>query len=302
MLQFISITAFYTISFTFTREELSITVFSYICSGLLVFIFINIVGLASYAGYGRLSFNESAKSLAFTCALPMSFLLFSFLDGSYLFKNLTGKKYIKYVDAVLLLAFLLVIFMTLARGLMLALAIGALLTVYLSKKRSSEYFLALIVFAMVYFAYTYVESMDMFRTERLVAYDEFETGNGRTAIWLHHFRNIVALGSQYVVFGPGPGNIARLSYTDAYAHSMILDYFFSYGVVGFLTFVIIEIGVLKKLFNKNSPVSFVIIVTFLIAYATHGGAANPSFFILQGLMVANVKGRCLNDKTKPINK
>lgn len=286
LLQIVCIFLFYTISQSFSRKDVSITIFSYICSGLLVLLFMYSSDITTYySETGRLGFGEHVKTLAFICAIPMVFLLFSLLNRSYLFSNMTKTTY-KIIDVVLLFVFLLAILMTLARGLLISVALGTLIMLIVSKKSGRTILGVLITFFLVIQAYSYVESLDVFRTERLFAYDEYASGNGRTEIWLEHITSMKELGARYVFWGVGPGNISRISNTDAYAHSMILDFFFSYGTIGFLTFIIIEIVTLKKLFDKTNTIPFVVILVFLIAYSTHGGAANMTFFILQGLMLA----------------
>ena len=268
LLQIISMAVFYTISSSFNQNDVAIAVFSYLCSGLLMFLFINTGGLLSNIDSGRL------------------------------FDNFAGKKYIRIVDIVLIVIFLLIIFMTLARGLMLALVIGVVLLSLLTKKSGKSIFIIVIGAVLAILVFNYVESLDVFRTERLFATEEYSTGNGRTGIWEHHFREISSLGSRYVVLGIGPGNVERVSMIEGYAHSMILDYYFSYGILGFLFFVIVEIVTLKRMFKRSNIIPFVVVVTYLIAYSTHGGAANPPFFILQGLMLANIK---VFDKCATIN-
>lgn len=298
LLQIISMAVFYTISSSFNQNDVAIAVFSYLCSGLLLFLFINTGGLLSNIDSGRLAFGENVKGIAYSCSIPLVFLVFSFLDRSYLFDNFAGKKYIRIVDIVLIVIFLLIIFMTLARGLMLALVIGVVLLSLLTKKSGKSIFIVVIGAVLAMLVFNYVESLDVFRTERLFATEEYSTGNGRTEIWEHHFREISNLGSRYVVLGIGPGNVARVSMIEGYAHSMILDYYFSYGILGFLFFVIVEIVTLKRMFKRSNIIPFVVVVTYLIAYSTHGGAANPPFFILQGLMLANIK---VFDKCATIN-
>ena len=290
ILQIISMAVFCSISSTFSQNDVSITVFSYFCSGLLLFLFINAGGLLSNINAGRLAFGENVKTLAYICSIPFTFLLFSLLDRSYLFDNFAGKKYIRIIDIVLIVVFLMIIYMTLARGLMLALVMGVVLLSLLIKKRGKSFFIIIVGALLAIVVFNYVESLDLFRTERLFALEEFETGNGRIAIWEHHFREISSLGNIiYVVFGIGPGDVSRISMIEGYAHSMIFDYYFSYGIVGFLCFVLVEIVTLKKLFKRSNTIPFVVIVTYLIAYSTHGGAANIPFFILQGLMLASIQ-------------
>lgn len=287
LLQIVCIFLFYTISNSFSIEEISITIFSYICGGLLILLYIYSGGVTTfYTETGRLGFGEHIKTLSFICAIPMVFLLFSILNRSYLFDNMT-KKINRIIEVILFLVLLLAVIMTLARGLIIAVLIGTLLMLVLTKKSGNTILGFLVVTVVTMWAYSYVESLDALRIDRLFAYDEFASGNGRTEIWLKHLTSMKELGFHYVLMGVGPGNISRIPNTmDAYAHSMIFDYFFSYGIIGFLTFLIVEFVTLKKLYIKNNVIPFVVIIVFLLAYLTHGGAPNITFFVLQGLMLA----------------
>lgn len=94
------------------------------------------------------------------------------------------------------------------------------------------------------------------------------------------------MGPGYVLFGVGPGRISRISNIGYYAHSTILDYFFSYGLVGLFLFLCFELIVLKSLFYNK--IVFVIAATFLMTYSTHGSAANIEMFLLQGILMASI--------------
>ena len=287
-LQIITMTVFYTIYASFERNQVPIVILGYICSALIVFGLMSSGGFTSFTDNGRLSFGEHVKDLAFTCAIPMSFILVSFIGKKFLFSNMT-KNYFKIIDGVLLALFLVIILMTLARGVILALAAGTALLLILSRQGTKSIIIFIVVASFVVYAFSYLESLDLFRTNRMMAYDEYVTGNGRMEIWTHHFKNMYEFGIQYILLGIGPGNISRISNTDYYGHSTILDYYFSYGIIGLVTFLLIELQVLKKLFRRCFNIPFVIVFTFILAYSTHGGAANISFFMLQALMLASVK-------------
>ena len=287
LLQVFSMSMFYVVWQTFNKQDVPIVVWGYILSALVAIGYMSTGGLEAVTVTGRLSLGEHVKIVAFICAVPFVFILYPFIGRLYMFSNLAKYRY-KIVDILLLIVLMLTIFMTLARGLMVAIAIGVLLLMMFLRKKKSIFFLLLIIMVAIY-SFMYIESLDMFRTERMFAYEEYESGNGRTEIWLHYINKIFDMGGQYILFGTGPGNIERISNMGYYAHSTILDYFFSYGIMGIITFLIIEYLINLKLLKSANKIPFAISMTFLLAYATHGGAANLTLYLIQALMLICVK-------------
>lgn len=287
-LQIISMTAFYVIYSLLTRNDIPIVILGYICSALIVCGLIFSNGFTSLMSFGRLGFGDNIKTLSYICAIPLSFFLFTLLSKTSLFRS-KNQVYSKIIDGILFALFLFTIIMTLARGVMLSFMVGSVILLILSRKNIKTLFIFILVIAVVFYAYIFIESLDLFRTDRIMAFDEYASGNGRTEIWMHYFERIYEMGAHYVIFGIGPGEIARISNINVYAHSTILDYFFSFGIVGFSTLIIMEIYILRKLIGCNFNVPFAVVFTFIIAYSTHGSAANTSFFMLQALMIVSTK-------------
>lgn len=288
LLQIFSMTIFYTIYTSFNKSDVPIVIMGYICSAVIVCGLILSSDLTSFTSLGRLSFGDNIKTLSFACAIPMSFILYSFLGKKNLFSNMANGFY-KIIEGVLLILFLLIILMTLARGVILSLVAGSVILLILSQKSIKVFLFFILISGLAVYVYFFLESLDLFRMDRIMAFDEYASGNGRTEIWEHYLKRIYEMGIHSVFWGTGPGDISRISHMDAYAHSTILDYYFSYGLVGFLTFLIIEFCILNKLFRYNSNIPFIIVITCVIAYSTHGSAANMTFFIIQAIMMVNLK-------------
>lgn len=286
-IQFVSMTIFYSVWKTFTEKDVPVVAFAYICSALAVLAYIWLNGFEDSIVFGRLTFGENVKRLTFICAIPLSFSIYSYIGRLSVFENLNSTIY-KLIQLFVTLILIVAVFMTLARGVFLALGIGVIVLLMFSKNKTKTYFFFLIAALIVFYISQYISSLDMFRVERLMELEEYSSGNGRTEIWSHYINRISEMGPQYVIFGVGPGNVSRISNIEFYAHSTFLDYYFSYGIVGLITFLSIEGAMLMKLYKAKNKIPFVIAVAFLFAYATHGGAANLEMFMLQSILVANV--------------
>lgn len=297
-LQIITMTLFFSMIVVFGPQDVPIIVFSFICSGLIVLCFIFMGEIENSMAVGRLLFGDSIKTLSFICAIPLSFYLYSYMGNLSLFgnNNLKWSGLLKLCVMIVLFSALL---MTLARGVLLSLIGGSLLMLFFTKRSTGKLFYYLFIAAIVMLVFQFVTDMDLFRMEHLTSFDEYSTGNGRTEIWADYINKMSQMGGQYVLFGTGPGNIERISNSGFYAHSTILDYYFSYGLFGFLIFTIVEILIMVKTFNKENIIPFIVVVTFLFAYSSHGGAANMQFFILQATMFANTKIKCYENIRYP---
>lgn len=287
-LQIIAMMMLFCTYINLTSKDAPSLVFAFICCAIAVCFFVFLGGLENNLHAGRLSFGENIKKLSSICAVPLSFLIYSFIGKIRLFSNVKGftAGVITIVISTILTA---VLFMTLARGFFLALGIGVGMVLLFSQHKTYTYFLLVIVALLFVYIMQYIESFDLFRADRLSNIEEMSTGNGRIEIWTHYIRKISEMGPQYFFFGTGPGNIARISNIESYAHSTIFDYYFSYGIIGILTFIIIEYQLLKRLFRNECKIQFVIAVVFLFAYSTHGSAANMELFLLQSILIASIK-------------
>lgn len=287
-IQIVAMAVLFCICVVFLPHDVPVVVFAYFCCALEVCAFIFMDGIDNHLIYGRMTYGENVKDLAFFCGIPLSFLLYSYLDGQNLFANNYNiiATIIKLFVTVLLVA---VVFMTLARGLFLAFGLGSIVLLFLSKNKAKTYFLLFIALVFVVYLSHYITSLDLFRVERLMEAEDYSTGGGRTDIWIHYLNKINDMGFQYIILGTGPGNISRISNIEFYAHSTILDYYFSYGIIGLIAFIFVEILILRKLYYDSNKIPFVIALTFIIAYSTHGGAANMNLFMLEALLVASVK-------------
>ena len=152
---------------------------------------------------------------------------------------------------------------------------------------------------LIIFALIYVTKFDFsgFRIERIFDMDELSTGNGRAEIWSRYLSIIQGRGLISVLFGVGPGNISRISNIGFYAHSTFLDFFFSYGVLGFAYIIFFEYKNLL-LVARNNRIFLPLLVFIVLCYISHGSSSNTVLFILQGVIagVSLYEKEQINDK------
>lgn len=294
ILQIIAMTIFYSTWKVLSKDDVPIVCYAYICCAIIVCIYIYMGGLDNNLMVGRLSLGDNIKKLSYICAIPLSFYYYSYIGRCKVFENANGT-FVKLLSLLLTVTLFGTLFMTLARGVFLSFGIGTILLLLLSRSKTKSLFFFVFVAALLLLVSQYIENLGMFRIERLFETDQYETGNGRTEIWAHYISRMQDMGSRYILLGTGPGNISRISNIEFYAHSTILDYFFSYGIIGLFIFILVEITVLVKLFKKNNNIPFIIVLTFLFSYATHGGAANQEMFLLQAILLASVKNKSYED-------
>ncbi len=117
-------------------------------------------------------------------------------------------------------------------------------------------------------------------------YIDEEGFNGRTDIWNYYWGLIRDGGLIHILFGLGPGDIKRLSYTmNMYSHSTYLDIVFSYGLVGGAFMVGGIIAAIIKTVKSKSIVLIAALAGLFTNYFSHGTVANFTFYIILALIV-----------------
>lgn len=234
--------------------------------------------------YGRLSFDGDIKIISVTVAVPIIILLSTKLNKKRLFQNYDFGL-LTYVICGVLVALLLA---TAARGVTISILIS-LLCHFITTKKKSTYLLRLLpiaIFVIVFLIYNI--DNPILRLERFFNEEEFATGNGRTEIWQEFFTIIWDRGPLAWLFGMGPGNISRVSSIGAYAHSVYLDFFFSYGIFGFTIVLISEIKVFKKVLVSKDITMLSLFVALILMYFTHGSSADIGLFSLQTMIFLKI--------------
>lgn len=225
---------------------------------------------------GRLAINDSIRELANAAATAEILLVFSFFN--------TEKSKGKAVKIIFLIAGAVILFLTLSKGALIAVA-GTLFLLLLRSdiSVSKKVLLALLFVVTVAVVMNYVGSSDDFRTDRLA--EESNGFSGRTDIWTGYWQAMKKNPST-LIFGFGPGDIKRLGLSEYYSHSVILDVLFSYGICGFALFILMLLSVLLKCILSKNKLALAMAAFSLLLYATHGVSTATSFYILLGSAVA----------------
>lgn len=284
ILMFLDIVAYIVIHRYCSKCNISSIIFSYfICAiGLNITVLINyFTGDINSLIYGRLNFEGDIKTLAILSAIPLSFILTTRMENKKIF-NIKINKLLVSLVAVL---YATTIFLTAARGVILALIIGIIIQYLISKNKGRSIKFLLILCIVILILYSVSIDSTNFRIERVFDFDEYASANGRTQIWAHYISTIYGEGILNIFFGIGPGDVARISESGNYAHSTFLDFFFSYGLFGFVSICWFEIFNLKKIYASKERYLLSITAILIVIYLGHGTAANTTLFIIQSLIM-----------------
>lgn len=228
-------------------------------------------------------FDEEAlyntKDVATVLAVPVYILLWVVINNRL-------RLLYKIVFLLVAITCIVAIVFTYSRGVLIALFISLLYVLFTGVKNKRS--LTLIVSALVFVAFLSTSDI-VVDYERLTS--NLEGANGRNLIWNNYF----AILSQSVIrflFGCGPNGLSELSQSGAYAHSAILDYFFSYGLFGLVFILVILVTLLKYLIKSKNRFYIGLYVLNILMFVTHGNYMELLFLSLIGLCMG---GACTNN-------
>lgn len=240
---------------------------------LLVWLNMDTVGVFAY--------QENKKDLSTALAFPVYLIAWAVINGKV-------KGFFKIVLAIItMLLFFTTIVYTYSRGVLLALLVSVATLVIIAnrKHRFGLVILFAVVAAVIY--YTQIIQID---AEKM--FGHLEGGNGRTEIWLNFYKTMKSQGLTRVLFGCGPNGLKTLTLGSTYAHSAILDYFFSFGVFG-LIYILVVIGkTIISLFKIKNNLYFGLMVLTIFMFFPHGTYNDLLFLVLLGM--------CIGGACKPI--
>ena len=195
---------------------------------------------------------------------------------------------LKVVFLTLVIAGVVTIVLTYSRGVIIALTLSTVVLLFLGMRGNRR---ALLVGIVVVVSLAYVFASDI-----IIDYDRMganlEGGNGRTDIWKFFYETMSKAGIFRLLFGCGPDGLTTLSQNATYAHSSILDYFFSYGVFGFAFISYILISVFLKIRKLNNSFYTGLFILNFFMFITHGNHSEPLFLYLLSLCMGAV---CVNN-------
>ena len=263
------------------HDMLSTVVMGYICGGFSVTLYflLSLMKGEQVVMFRRLSFDGNIKSVATVAAIALMFAVLSLLSGKPLFSNVGGVA----IDIVMVVAFSVVVILTLAKGVLIGVVLGVAVYILFSPKtfRRLIRVIPIAVFSTAFIAV--MMGSKMFVVQRL--FEEDTNLNGRTTIWLYHFQQMEKKGLYRYLIGVGPGNIARIGELERYAHSTFLDFFFCYGLIGFVTMLYTQVRVFARIIKCRSVACAAMLVFAITMYLTHGGAFNQTLFTLEVILI-----------------
>ncbi len=262
--------------------------FSLVISGAAMMLYtINSMmsGEAIYLYDTRLTFEESVRNLANAIAFAIYFSFSVFVIKREEKLNLLQK--IVYV--LILGVGLFVLISTYSRGVLLAVGVSCIVVLLFSLKKVTPKHLvgiSLIIILAIYL----INSMEI--DEEVLTYD-VEGGSGRFEIWGHFINAMVEEGPARVLFGYGPGDFKRITagthYSGLYAHSVFMDFLFSFGILGFLFIIITVIKIaIDAIRSKNSYAVGLLLLTILM-YVSHGNSSEYQFYLMLGFAASQTK-------------
>ncbi len=260
------------------QDALPIVVWGYFCAGFSISIYflLNYFNNSVLLTYGRLNFGGDIKSVAVVCAIPAMILLLCRLDGKKVFLNLANPV----AEYSLVAVFVLISVLTLARGVLFAMISSIVLFFFLTKNKRKTLVMLIFFFFLSLFISPLLDA-NSFSFGRLSNIEEYSNMNGRIGIWEYYFNCMLDGGVKTILIGVGPGEISRIGNIGYYAHSTFLDFFFSYGVLGFSLMLVCELFLLCIIAQRKNPVFISLFVMSILMYVGHGSSANNTMFVFQ---------------------
>lgn len=223
----------------------------------------------------RLAFYGNVRDMANACAIPLSFIIISYITKMKRLFRLPPLLIVIFT-AVLSLALI----MTLSRGAIIALISGVALSIVTFKKRSRLHiFVAVLISGLILFI-----SFKSMPSNINRIFELSPNMNGRTDIWREYISTLFSSNILRVCFGFGPGSVTRLGISYLYAHSLFLDVLFSYGVVGFLFIIAFLARHISRFIKQKNAFILGCFITIVLCYISHGTVASFNFYIVTGLL------------------
>ena len=224
---------------------------------------------------GRLGFDGSIRRVSNAVAFPLFYAVYKLLNKPKGFNIVLWSLLILLLGTVLILTY--------SRGVILAVIITAVFLFLFSKGEVgfTKVVLTLVSGGLVFFIINSVniDSELMFR--------ELDTASGRTDIWDYYNSKMAEGGFMRILFGFGPGDTMRVAansaYQDFYAHSLFLDFFYCFGILGAVCMLYILIILSRTIIKEKSIFYIAVLVLSITMYLTHGIASQIHFYCMLGL-------------------
>lgn len=237
--------------------------------------------------YGRLSFNQSIRSLSNALALPVLILYMSILNPNNLhIKNLNRVWSISFF-----MIFSLFLILTDSRGVIMPLILSGFIYTLLSLNLRviKNMFKWLIPTSIgIVFAFGYFDFSSRFRL-RVIDFDS----NHRFEIWGNSIGAFFNESIPSIFWGGGLGSFEKYSMTgygvSTYAHSVFLDGLVSFGIIAFIILTSIIAYLLIISLKTRNNVALSILIFTVLTFMTHGNFQHNLFWFNLALIVALLK-------------
>ena len=223
-------------------------------------------------GQGRLMYKENVKELSTAIVVPV----YMAINKLFNYKNLRNRWELLSYVLVFSLCFPLLL-MTYSRGVFIGLLVAVVfLQLSYSKQLSLQ---KIFIYTLIF--WVIVKIISSMHLDESLIFENVEGGNGRTDIWMNYLALMEEQGAQTLIWGLGSNSYTKM--LDFYDHSVILSYYFHFGIFGFCFIAyIVFITITRLLKGKNAYHLFLLVMT-IIMFFTHGSYDNNLFYILTGL-------------------
>ncbi len=265
-----------------SEKDVKLIFYTAIIAGVLVTIITAIGyfrGTAVYHVY-RLTYDDSVRTLGNCIAFSTVFYAYKTINQDPNTKNR------KVADIVLFLFCIGVSLLSYSRGSILAVVVAIIYLVLKKLQKPSFGKIAgVILFGIGFFVVVNYLELNF---EKL---NNIKTGYDRIEIWSYYIKRIFDGGFKTITFGFGPGDLKRLTVGTLYqyyAHSTILDYFFSYGILGIILVLYMMISSVRNTFYKKSILTSAIFILTVLLFIPFGSRNNYIFHVFIGISLSSV--------------
>ena len=261
------------------RGKQSLMIVSLLTVGTMVAIISYVSFLTGHMEYHKdvkMTFHDNIRRLANGVAFPLFYSCSKVLDD---IRKKRIASSLLWVLSMFLLGYLLL--MSYSRGSILAMivAVGAILLKLTFQNKNKTSILAVIVFLLIIiyaFEHIQVESDTMFDDASSI---------DRIDLWGYIFGMLTASPIR-ALFGVGVVDMKELLhgsvFDDYYSHSLILDYLFCFGFIGFSIFITFLWRTFKRLW-KGNEYYWGLFVLAIMMYVSHGSTISIMFYAYMGL-------------------
>lgn len=276
---------FYCYCSMFRGERAKLVEFAFFASGIVMTLFVLrqiVSGSATYLWGTRLTFEESVRTLANAVA----FSIYYAFCRLAITKNENDTLISKLFYLVIFAAGAYVLFMTYSRGVLLSVGIACVLAIMFTLKKISVKHVIGIVAVSAFVVW----GIGKLQLDSALLTHDVEGGSGRFELWSYFIQDMFREGPVRFLFGYGPGEFTRVSqnspFTGLYAHSLFMDAWFSFGIVGFIYLMNITLKTVKLALSTKKAYIIGLTALTVLMYVSHGNSVNYQFYLMLGLSYA----------------